>query len=74
MKSKFCTIILLLYSFTNATAQNCKYKINEIGKFTNKYTKLTKSEKVIGTFYTSGDFSVKKIDTAYYFIFDYQSQ
>ena len=41
-------------------AQNCKYKINEIDKFTNKYTKLTKPEKVIGTFYTTGEFSVKK--------------
>ena len=54
-----------------ANAQNCKYKTNEIDKFTNKYTKLTKSEKVIGTFYTSGEFSVKKIDTSIYFIFDY---
>ena len=30
-----------------------------------------KPEKVIGTFYTAGEFSVKKTDTAYFFIFDY---
>jgi hypothetical protein len=54
-----------------AAAQNCKYRTNEIDKFTNRYTKLTKAEKVIGTFHTSGEFSVKKIDTSFYFIFDY---
>jgi len=54
-----------------STAQNCKYRINEIDKFTNKYTKLTKPEKVIATFNTAGDFSIKKIDTSFFFIFDY---
>ena len=71
MKSKYFTLLLILLALTNIEAQNCKYKINEIDKFTSKYTKLTKPEKVIGTFYTSGEFSVKKIDTSYFFIFDY---
>ena len=71
MESKFITILLIIASLSSVNAQNCKYKINEIDKFTSKYTKLTKPEKVIGTFYTSGEFSVKKIDTSYFFIFDY---
>jgi hypothetical protein len=71
MKINIVAIILICFSMHFASAQNCKYKTNEIDKFTNKYTKLTKSEKVIGTFYTSGEFSVKKIDTSFYFIFDY---
>jgi hypothetical protein len=65
-------IVFSLFLFTNALyAQNCKYKVNEIDKFTGQYTKLTKSEKVISTFYTVGDFSVQKVDTSFYFIFDY---
>ena len=71
MKSKFITLLLIFASLSIVKAQNCKYKTNEIDKFTNKYTKLTKSEKVIGTFYTTGEFSVKKVDTSYFFIFDY---
>ena len=67
MKINIVAIILICFSMQFANAQNCKYKTNEIDKFTNKYTKLTKSEKVIGTFYTSGEFSVKKIDTSFYF-------
>ncbi len=71
MKLISLTLILIFSYVTNIKAQNCKYKINELDKFTGKYTKLTKPEKVIGTFYTSGEFSVKKIDTSYFFIFDY---
>lgn len=71
MKSKFITLLLIFAFLSIVKAQNCKYKTNEIDKFTNKYTKLTKSEKVIGTFYTTGEFSVKKVDTSYFFIFDY---
>ena len=71
MKTKYFTLLLICASLTNVNAQNCKYNINEIDKFTNEYTKLTKPEKVIGTFYTAGEFSVKKTDTAYFFIFDY---
>jgi hypothetical protein len=52
-------------------SQNCKFKINEIDKFTKKVVKLTKSEKVIGSFFTSGEFSVKKSDTNYNLILDY---
>lgn len=62
------TFFLFFYSFS----QKCKYKVNDIDKFTNQYTKITKPEKVIGTFYTSGDFSVKKVDTSFSFIFDYE--
>jgi len=65
-------LLFVITSWTIVDAQNCKYKINEIDKFTNKYTKLTKSEKVISTFFTTGEFSTKKIDTSFYFIFDYQ--
>ena len=32
---------------TNVNAQDCNYNINETDKFTKKFTKLTKSEKVI---------------------------
>ena len=71
MKIKLLSILLLAFLGLSVNAQNCKYKINEIDKFTNKYTKWTKPEKVIATFYTSGEFSVKKIDTSYFFIFDY---
>ena len=71
MKINIIATILLTFFSHFANAQTCRYKTNEIDKFTNKYTKLTKSEKVIGTFYTSGEFSVKKIDTSFFFIFDY---
>ncbi len=71
---KILTILILFPIFLTSSvtiAQNCKFKINEVDKFTNKLTKVTKSEKVIGTFYTTGEFSVKRIDTSFYFIFDY---
>ena len=71
MKSLYIALFIIILSLTNLSAQNCKYKINEIDKFTGQYTKLTKSEKVISTFYTVGDFSVQKVDTSFYFIFDY---
>jgi hypothetical protein len=71
MIKNFVSLTILIIISAVASAQNCKYKINEIDKFTNRYTKLTKAEKVIGTFHTSGEFSVKKIDTSFYFIFDY---
>jgi|GEM_PF-1498529 len=71
MKHLFLIHLLIFASLTNINAQNCKYKINEIDKFTGKYTKLTKPEKVIATFYTTGEFSVKRTDTSYFFIFDY---
>ena len=61
----------LFFSFL-VFPRNEKYKVNDIDKFTNQYTKITKSEKVIGTFYTTGDFSVKKVDTSFSFIFDYE--
>jgi hypothetical protein len=70
-KKKYLTLILIFASLTNVNAQECNYKINETDKFTKKFTKLTKSEKVIGTFFTTGLFSVKKIDASYFFIFDY---
>jgi hypothetical protein len=71
MKSKCFTLLLILAASTNVNAQICKYKTNEIDRFTNKFIKLTKPEKVIGTFFTTGEFSVKKVDTSYFFIFDY---
>jgi len=71
MKKIVLIFSLLLLSSSFVLAQKCKYKINEVDKFTNKFTKLTKSEKVIGTFFTEGEFSVKKVDTSYYFVFDY---
>lgn len=71
MKHLFFAILLVFGTFTLVNAQNCKYKKNGIDKFTNKFTKVTKSEKVIGTFTTSGAFSAEKIENSYYFIFDY---
>ena len=71
MKKIITVAFLLLVYVSIAHAQNCKYKTNEIDKFTKKYTKLTKAERVISTFNTTGLFSVKKVDTSYYFIFDY---
>lgn len=65
------TILFFTFLVTGLNAQNCKFKINETDKFTGKYTKLTKSEKVISTFFTTGKFSVKKIDDSYFFLFDY---
>ena len=72
MKKISIACVLVCFSLTYAIAQNCKYKTNEIDKFTNKFTKQTKSEKVISSFYTEGEFSVKKSDTSYSFIFDYK--
>jgi hypothetical protein len=66
--------LLFFYGFAflvNGYSQKCKYKVNDIDKFTNLYTKITSSEKVISTFYTTGEFSVKKVDTTFSFIFDY---
>ena len=71
MKLFSLTLILIFSQLTFINAQNCKYEINEVDKFTGKYTKLTKPEKVISTFFTTGEFSVKKIDNSYFFIFDY---
>jgi hypothetical protein len=70
MKKIFFLLVVLIINL-KSNGQNCKFKVNEVDKFTNKLTKLTKSEKVIGTFYTTGEFSVKRIDTSFYFIFDY---
>jgi len=64
-------VAMTILTTASLNAQNCKYKVNEIDKFTNKFTKQTKPEKVISTFFTAGEFSVRRIDTAYYFIFDY---
>lgn len=63
--------IALVIVTTTASSQNCKYKTNEIDKFTNKYTKITKSQTVFGTFFTQGNFCVKKIDTSFFFILDF---
>jgi len=68
---KFFSIIVSIVLFSHSYCQKCKYKVNDVDKFTNLYTKITKPEKVIGTFYTAGDFSVKKVDTSFSFIFDY---
>jgi len=67
------TIILIAFltSCFAINAQNCKYKVNEIDKFTGKFTKITKPKTVIATWFTAGEFSVKKEDTNYYFIFNY---
>jgi hypothetical protein len=69
MKHLFLLIIAI--NLQNTFAQKCKYKINDLDKFTKQYTKITKSEQVIGTFHTTGNFSVKKVDTSFSFIFDY---
>jgi len=68
---KFFSIIVSIFLFSHSYCQKCKYKVNDVDKFTNQFTKITKPEKVIGTFYTAGDFSVKKVDTSFSFIFDY---
>lgn len=69
---KFLSFIFSIVLFSYSYSQKCKYKVNDIDKFTNQYTKITKPEKVISTFYTKGDFSVKKVDTSFSFIFDYE--
>lgn len=71
LKDLMLLVFMNVLILNSLFAQTCKFKINELDKFTNKYTKLTKPEKVIGTFFTAGEFSVKRIDTAFYFIFDY---
>lgn len=68
---KHITLGLFLLLTISAIGQNCKFEKNEIDKFTGKFTKITKAEKVIGTFFTSGEFSVKRIDTSFFFTFDY---
>jgi len=70
--NKFLLLTFFFIAFKlQLVAQKCDYKINEVDKFTGKYTKFTKPEKVIGTFFTAGDFSIKKVDTSFFFIFDY---
>lgn len=54
-----------------ANAQNCKYKVNEVDKFTGKYTKQTKFETVVSSFYTVGEFGIRKVDTSTVFVFNY---
>ena len=71
-KSSLLLASLLLIGATYA--QKCKYKQNDFDKFTGKYIKVTKPEKVIGTFYTEGDFSVQKVDTSFTLIFDFKIQ
>ena len=71
MKKIFFSLVFAFTFLSITKAQNCTYQTNEIDKFTNKYIKLTKSEKVIGTFFTAGNFSVKKNDTSFFFVFDY---
>lgn len=71
MKKKIILSIVATLLVTFCFSQNCSYKVNELDKFTKKYTKITEAEKVIGTFYTVGMFSVKKVDNEYFFLFDY---
>jgi hypothetical protein len=70
-KTQLLILPFLFVTSLTLKAQNCKFKVNEVDKFTNKYIKVTTPEKVIGTFYTAGEFSIKKIDTSYFFIFNY---
>ncbi len=70
MKNFLLCIVISSICLSGFT-QNCKFKTNDVDKFTGKFIKQTKPEQVIGTFYTAGGFSVKRIDTNYFFIFDY---
>ena len=70
MKSIFIYLVSLQF-LTYGYSQNCSFKKNEVDKFTGQYIKITNPLKVIGTFYTAGDFSIKKEDSSYSFIFDY---
>jgi len=64
-------LALALICAYSSFAQNCKYKKNEVDKFTGKHVKQTKDKQVIGTFYTAGDFSVLKEGEDYFLVFDY---
>lgn len=72
-KYSFSIICFLLILFS-VNGQTCKYKSNGVDKFTNKYIKWTKTEKVVSTSgppAVHGELSIRKIDTAYSFILDY---
>lgn len=68
---KFVLILLVSFLFSHANAQNCSYKTNEVDKFTKKFTKITKPKKIIGTYYTEGKISIKRVDTSFFILFDY---
>lgn len=63
MKTIITTILLILS--TLSFSQNCKYKINDVDKFTGKITKLTKAEKIFENSAIMVHVSVQKIDNNY---------
>ncbi|MBU6204418.1 MAG: hypothetical protein KJS45_03455, partial [Bacteroidetes bacterium] len=78
MKQVLLIFLYMLTAYGNAYSQNCKYKVNEKDKFTGIYTKVTVSSKIISSHTTIGEIvmksaeiSIKKIDTSYFFTFDY---
>jgi len=71
MKKSIYLAAIVYLNIASLTAQNCKYKTNDVDKFTGKMTKETKSEKVISSFYSNGEFSIKKVDTVHTIVFDY---
>jgi len=81
MKQIRLILLIILIPFVSFT-QNCSYELNEVDKFNGKVTKITKAKKVIASwqkqknlkFYNAGSFSVKRIDSDYFLIFDYEIQ
>ncbi|MBN8697401.1 MAG: hypothetical protein J0L87_12795 [Bacteroidetes bacterium] len=67
MKNSIALILILLSTIT--FSQNCKYKTNDVDKFTGKLTKLTKPEELFETNQIVGFISIQKIDNEYSLIF-----
>ena len=70
MKATSTLIFFLLFNIFSY-GQNCKYETNELDKFTDKVTKITKSKKVVSSFFTAGAFSMKRSDSDYFILLDY---
>lgn len=71
-KLKGFVILSIFLSITTILfAQKCKYEVNEVDKFTGELTKITKPEKIIVSYFISGDFSFKKAGENHSIILDY---
>jgi hypothetical protein len=68
---KLLTTLLLLSISLLASAQKCKYEVNELDKFTNKMTKETKKEMIVNAWDATMYFQARREGDAVYLIFEF---